>query len=114
MVRNLGYNPKTMDNLALTASLTFAGLIIGLCISIAVATLLRGVCEAIQTGSAQRKVGLIMAMVYLPLFTFLMRNMTEVLPMIIGILISSCIITIAVLIRNIRATKNPLPLPKAG
>ena len=103
-----------MDNLPLTAALTFAGLIIGFCMSIAVATVLRGICEAIQTGSAQRKVGLIMAMVYLPLFTFLMRNMTEVLPMIIGILISSCLITIAVLIRNVRATKNPLSLPNAS
>ena len=103
-----------MDNLALTAALTVAGLIIGFCISIAVASLLRGVCEAIQTGSAPRKVGLIMAMIYLPLFTYLLRNMTEVLPMIIGIFISSSLITIAVLIRNVRATKNPLSFPKAG
>ena len=92
-----------MENLPLTLSLLVAGLIIGLFLSIAVATIICGICDALAPGSSPRRSGFIMLMIYLPTFVFLMRNMTEVLPMIIGVMISSSIISIAVLIKNIRA-----------
>ncbi len=103
-----------MQNLSLTLSLFAAGLVVGLFLSLGVASTISGICNAIAPGSSKRKVGLIMVMIYLPVFLFLMRHMTEVMPMIIGIGLSSSVISIAVLIKNIRATKNPLPLPKAG
>ncbi len=105
-----------MDNLSLIVELTAAGLIIGLCLSLAVATIISGICEALQPGSSQHKVGLLMLMVYVPLFVFLMRNMTEVLPMVIGIIVSSTAISIAVMIKKYKEelTKNPPSLPRAG
>lgn len=48
-----------------------------------------------------------MAMIYLPLFAFLLRNMTKVLPMVIGVMISSSVISIAVMFKKYRETKNP-------
>jgi len=103
-----------MDNLSLTLELGLAGLIIGLFLSIAIATIISGFCDALAPGSSSRRSGYIMLIIYLPSFLFLMRNMTEVTPMIVGVMLSSTIISIAVLIKNIRAIKNPLPLPKAG
>ena len=41
-----------------------------------------------------------MAMIYLPLFAFLLRNMTKVLPMVIGVMISSSVISIAVMFKK--------------
>ena len=43
-----------------------------------------------------------MVMVYVPLFAYLMRNMTEVLPMVIGVIISSSAISIAVMFKKYR------------
>ncbi len=105
-----------MDNLSLMIELTAAGLIIGLCLSLAVAAIISGICEALQPGSSQHKVGLLMVMVYVPLFIFLMRNMGEVLPMVIGVIISSTLTSIAVMIKKYRETliKNPPSLPRAG
>lgn len=103
-----------MDNLSLTLSLLFAGLIIGILISLAIAAVIRGFCETIAPGSSPRKGGLIMLMIYLPTFVFLMRNMTEVAPMIVGITISSTLVSIVMLIKNIRTIKNPLPFMDAG
>lgn len=91
-----------MDNLSLTLQLFAAGLIIGLFLSIPSAAIISGICEALQPNSSQRKVGLIMLMVYIPLFTYLMRNMTEVLPMVIGVIVSSCVLAISVMIKKHR------------
>jgi hypothetical protein len=55
-----------------------------------------------------------MVMVYLPLFLFLMRHMTEVTPMIVGIMISSAAVSITTLVQNFRASKNPPSSPNAG
>lgn len=105
-----------MESISLTLSLLVAGLSLGLFISIAVACILSGICEALQQGSSQHKVGLLMVMVYVPLFIFLMRNMGEVLPMVIGVIISSTLTSIAVMIKQYRETliKNPPSLPRAG
>jgi len=89
-----------MENLALTAELAFAGLIIGLFLSLPLAAIISGICEALQPGSSQHKVGLLMVMVYVPLFAYLMRNMTEVLPMVIGVIISSSAISITVMFKK--------------
>lgn len=91
-----------MDHLSLTLQLFAAGLMIGLFLSLPTAAIISGICEALQPDSSQHKVGLIMIMIYVPLFTFLMRNMTEVLPMMIGIIISSSIIAISVMIKKYR------------
>jgi nicotinamide riboside transporter PnuC len=99
-----------MDHLSLIIELTAAGLIIGLCLSLAVATIISGICEALQPGSSQHKVGLLMLMVYIPLFAFLMRNMTEVLPMIIGVMISSSIVSISVMIKKYREELEQMQL----
>lgn len=48
-----------------------------------------------------------MVMIYLPLFAYLMHNMTEVLPMVIGVMISSSVISIAVMFKKYRETKKP-------
>jgi len=89
-----------MDNYILTAELTAAGLIIGLFLSLPLAAIISGICEALQPGSSQHKVGLLMVMVYVPLFAYLMRNMTEVLPMVIGVIISSSAISITVMFKK--------------
>jgi len=91
-----------MDHLSLSLQLFAAGLMIGLVLSLPTAAIISGICEALQPDSSQHKVGLIMIMIYVPLFTFLMRNMTEVLPMMIGIIISSSIIAISVMIKKYR------------
>ena len=91
-----------MDHLSLTLQLFVAGLMIGLFLSLPTAAIISGICEALQPDRSQHKVGLIMIMIYVPLFTFLMRNMTEVLPMMIGIIISSSIIAISVMIKKYR------------
>ena len=91
-----------MDHLSLTLQLFAAGLMIGLFLSLPTAAIISGICEALQPDSSQHKVGLIMIMIYVPLFTFLMRNMTEVLPMMIGIIISSSIVAISVMIKKYR------------
>ena len=91
-----------MDHLSLTLQLFAAGLMIGLFLSLPTAAIISGICEALQPDRSQHKVGLIMIMIYVPLFTFLMRNMTEVLPMMIGIIISSSIIAISVMIKKYR------------
>ena len=91
-----------MDHLSLTLQLFAAGLMIGLFLSLPTAAIISGICEALQPDSSQHKVGLIMIMIYVPLFTFFMRNMTEVLPMMIGIIVSSSIIAISVMIKKYR------------
>jgi len=91
-----------MDHLSLTLQLFAAGLMIGLFLSLPTAAIISGICKALQPDSSQHKVGLIMIMIYVPLFTFLMRNMTEVLPMMIGIIISSSIVAISVMIKKYR------------
>jgi nicotinamide riboside transporter PnuC len=91
-----------MDNLSLTLQLFTAGLIIGLFLSLPSAAIISGICEALQPDSSQHKVGLIMVMIYVPLFTYLMRNMTEVLPMVIGVVVSSSVIAISVMIKKYR------------
>ena len=91
-----------MDHLSLSLQLFAAGLMIGLVLSLPTAAIISGICEALQPDSSQHKVGLIMIMIYVPLFTFLMRNMTEVLPMMIGIIISSSIVAISVMIKKYR------------
>ena len=96
-----------MEHFSLWSSLTFAGLIIGLLISIAVGATIHGLCTYFGADLAPRATGLLMVMVYLPLFLFLMRHMSEVMPMIIGIMISSTAISITTLVQNFRATKNP-------
>jgi hypothetical protein len=103
-----------MEDFSLWSSLAFAGLIIGLLISIAAGATIHGLCSYFGADLADRATGLLMVMVYLPLFLFLMRKMTEVTPMIIGIMISSAAISITILIQNFRATKNPQTLPKVG
>lgn len=99
-----------MDNLSPTLSLFAAGLIIGLFLSLPTAAIINGICEALQPGSSQHKVGLIMVMVYVPLFTFLMRNMTEVLPMVIGVIFSSSVVSISVMVKKYR---EALKLPQS-
>lgn len=91
-----------MDNLSLTLQLFAAGLIIGLFLGLPTAAIISGICEALQPDSSQHKVGLIMVMIYVPLFTYLMRNMTEVLPMVIGVIVSSSVIAISVMIKKYR------------
>ena len=91
-----------MDHLSLTLQLFAAGLMIGLFLSLPTAAIISGICEALQPDSSQHKVGLIMIMIYVPLFTFFMRNMTEVLPMMIGIILSSSTIAISVMIKKYR------------
>ena len=100
-----------MDNYILTAELAAAGLIIGLFLSLPLAAIISGICEALQPGSSQHKVGLLMVMVYVPLFAYLMRNMTEVLPMVIGVIISSSAISIAVMFKKYR---EALALPESA
>ena len=100
-----------MDNYILTAELAAAGLMIGLFLSLPLAAIISGICEALQPGSSQHKVGLLMVMVYVPLFAYLMRNMTEVLPMVIGVMISSSAISIAVMIKKYR---EAIALPESA
>lgn len=97
-----------MENFLPTLSLFMGGLVIGLFISIAAAATINGLCEAIVPGSGQRRLGLILLMIYVPGFLFLMRNMTEVTPMIIGVTVSSTIISIAVFVKNMFTTKQQL------
>jgi hypothetical protein len=103
-----------VENLSLTLSLLFAGLIIGILLSLAMATIISGFCDALAPGSSPRRSGFVMLMLYLPCFLFLMRNMTEVMPMIVGVMLGSTFISIAILIKNIQTIKNPLPLTDAG
>ncbi len=108
-----------MENLSLTLSLLLAGLIIGFLATIAVGACIRGICEAFQAGSSHRWSGLITLMIYVPLVSYAMRNMMEVAPMILGVLLSASSLGILFLISNIQAsqhqtTKNPPSLPSAG
>ena len=103
-----------MEHFSLWSSLAFAGLIIGLLISMAVGATINGVCSYFGDDLADRATGLLMVMVYLPLFLFLMRHMTEVTPMIVGIMISSAAVSITTLVQNFRASKNPPSSPNAG
>lgn len=108
-----------MENLSLTLSLLLAGLIIGFLGTIAVGACIRGICEAIHAGSSHRWSGLITLMIYVPLLTYAMRNMMEVAPMVLGIILSAFSLGIIFLVSNIQtnqhpATKNPPSLPRAG
>ena len=108
-----------MENLSLTLSLLVAGLIIGFLATIAVGACIRSICEAFQAGSSHRWTGLITLMIYVPLLSYTMRNMVEVAPMILGILLSTSSLGMVFLISNIRAvrhqtTKNPSSSPSAG
>lgn len=93
-----------MENLSLAASLFIAGLIIGLLISFAVSSILCAICEAIYSGSANRRLGTVMLMLYVPTLAFLIRDMTEVTPMIVGVLISSFIISAIYIIKNLKSS----------
>jgi hypothetical protein len=99
-----------MDNLSLTLQLFAAGLIIGLFLSLPTAAIISGICEALQPDSSQHKVGLIMVMIYVPVFTYLMRKMTEVLPMVIGVMVSSSVIAISVMIKKYKGAVKNTPL----
>jgi hypothetical protein len=105
-----------MAHLTLWLSLGFAGLIIGLLISLAVATVISGFCEYLSKGSAQRFCGLSMLLIYLPLFAWILNNMMadQLFAMIIGILCSSTFISLSVYRQNLRTLKNPPSLPRAG
>lgn len=102
-----------MENLSLTLSLLVAGLIIGFLATIAVGACIRSICEAFQAGSSHRWTGLITLMIYVPLLSYTMRNMMEVLPMVIGIIFSSIVISSLIVIKNYRETRLLLKSSKA-
>lgn len=105
-----------MTHLTLWLSLGLAGLIIGLLISLAVAATINGFCEYLSKGSSRRFCGLSMILVYLPLFAMILHNMMaeELFALLVGILISSAVISLSVYRQNLRTLKNPPGVSEAG
>lgn len=93
-----------MPDWSLDTSLLIAGLVLGLLISIAAGAVLEGLCEWLAPESSQRKLGILMLLLYVPILAYVWRyKMEEVTPMAAGVLISGLIFSICIHARSSKA-----------